>query len=351
MRTSLLLPIIIATTLTACSTSKPAEQEAESSGGADQQPVDPPQADQQQVDQQQVDQQQADERTDDVIDIAIDAEAIALEGERVVELADWEVPEEHLPEERFGLYITPLGEAVGKAVERQILKAKNPNFTPVAEFRTSALTPYELLAQTMYTAGSNKVSRFVVRVDRKVGHATQPNKADEEATPTTKLPSTADPQPKEPLDLTIVVVDKGFRIAATGAILAPIEGCPKVGPTICLQDPSADVMKLIGQARQARNAGKIAEADEHLAEAMALYDFRRLYNLLADLGQKYPSTSVFRLSADADMPMAIVDHVRQIARSELPKDSYADNEAFQQALDKTPANDELFADPVFSIVR
>jgi hypothetical protein len=341
MRTSLLLPIIIATTLTACSTSKPAEQTAESSG----------EADQQQVEQQQVDQQQVDKRTDDVIDIAIDAEGIELEGERVVELADWEVPEEHLPEERFGLYITPLGDALGTAVDRQILKAKRPDFTPVAEFRTSALAPYELLAQTMYTAGSNKISRFVVRVDRKVGHATQPNEANEEAIPTTKLPSTADPQPKEPLDLTIVVVDKGFRIAATGAVLAPIEGCPKVGPTICLQDPNADVMKLISQARQARDAGKIAEADEHLDEAVALYDFRRLYNLVATLGEKYPSTSDFKLSADPDMPMAIVDRVRQIARSELPQKTYAEDAAFHKALDETPANDKLFADPVFAIVR
>src|SRR5699024_6788058 len=66
--------------------------------------------------------------------------------------------------------------------------------------------------------------------------------------PSSTPPETPD---EEPLNLTVAVNAKGFRIAAKSAQLPAQDGCPTTGPTICLAKQEVDVAAKFQAARSA----------------------------------------------------------------------------------------------------
>ena len=82
-------------------------------------------------------------------------------------------------------------------------------------------------------------------------------------------PSDAPPPVDEPLNLTVAVSSKGFRLAATGAVLPEMAGCPVPGPTICLEDQSVDVAAKLDKARSAFASDQNVQGQEELRSAMA----------------------------------------------------------------------------------
>lgn len=167
-------------------------------------------------------------------------------------------------------------------------------------------------------------------------------------------PSQEQPDPEEqPLNLTIAVNPKGFRIAATGATLPELQGCPTPGPTICLEDQDADVAERFDRARELFQKGQTDEGEKALDEALSAYNFPELYNQLVKIKKEYPDETVVNLSADPDVPYAAIVRVMDVARYKLKKDSYDKNSEFWSADYEKKGNEyvDLFSDPVLAIAQ
>ncbi len=166
-------------------------------------------------------------------------------------------------------------------------------------------------------------------------------------------PSDTPPPDEPPLNLTVGVSDKGFRLAATGAVLPEMAGCPVPGPTICLEDQKVDVAAEVDRARKAFASGDQAGGEEALKRAMAAYNWKELYNQLARIKGQYKEETIINLSADPDIPYAFIVRVMDVARFKLEKDSYSKSSEFWAAqYAKGPKTyEELFPDPVLSVVQ
>lgn len=162
-----------------------------------------------------------------------------------------------------------------------------------------------------------------------------------------------EPPDEKPLNLTVAINAKGFRIAATGATLEPQDGCPVPGPTICLEDKDADVSSKFEQARKAFSAGNASKGENLIQEALSAYDFRALYNKLAEIKKKYPDETIINLSADADLPYAVVVRTMDVARYKLKKEKYSKTSEFWGAKYAKSGKkyEELFSDPVLAVVQ
>lgn len=165
---------------------------------------------------------------------------------------------------------------------------------------------------------------------------------------------------KKPLNLTVAVGDKGFRIGATGAILPPQGSCSKPGPTLCLADDSIDVEAKIEEARKAYEKGgreATRQGNKILQKAMQAYDWMGLYNKLMEIKKKYPDETVVKVSADPDIPYAFVVRVMDVVRYKLPEESYDNRKQFWSAEPKTQVKGDkkvakkLFSDPILAIAK
>ncbi len=167
-------------------------------------------------------------------------------------------------------------------------------------------------------------------------------------------PSEEQPEKEEePLNLTIAINEKGFRIAAKAATLPEMEGCPRPGPTICLENQDVDVTSKFDAARKAFANGNAEAGGKALDEGLSAYNFRELYNRLAKIKKEYPEETIVNLSADSDIPYAVLVRVMDVARYKLEKDSYSETSAFWEAeyARKGENYTELFNDPVLSVVQ
>lgn len=171
-------------------------------------------------------------------------------------------------------------------------------------------------------------------------------------------PSSDTPPPEtdeEPLNLTVAVNAKGFRIAAKSAQLPEMDGCPKPGPTICLAKQEVDVATKFEDARAAyeRASGEDEAAQAVLAEGVAAYNYRELYNTLVKVKKQYPDESVVNLTADSGIPYVVLVQVMDAVRYIRDQDSYSDDSAFFAAEAKVEGDTpvDLFSDPVLSVVQ
>jgi biopolymer transport protein ExbD len=167
-------------------------------------------------------------------------------------------------------------------------------------------------------------------------------------------PSEEQPDPdEEPLNLTIAVNPKGFRIAATGATLPELQGCPTPGPTICLEKQDADVADQFDRARELFRKGQTADGEKALNKALSAYNWPELYNQLVKIKNEYPEETVVNLSADPDVPYAAMVRVMDVARYRLKKDEYEESSKFWSADYKKKGNNyvKLFSDPVLAIAQ
>lgn len=166
-------------------------------------------------------------------------------------------------------------------------------------------------------------------------------------------PSDTPPPEEEPLNLTVAVSAKGFRLAATGAVLPEQPGCPVPGPTICLEDQNVDVAAKYDEARKQISAGSVPQGEAELSNAMAAYNWKELYNQLVRIKTKYKDETIINISADPDVPYAAIVRVMDVARFQLEKDSYSKSSDFWSAQYKKEGQNyaELFPDPVLSVAQ
>lgn len=166
-------------------------------------------------------------------------------------------------------------------------------------------------------------------------------------------PSDTPPPEEEPLNLTVAVSAKGFRLAATGAVLPEKPGCPVPGPTVCLEDQSVDVAAKYDKARKLMSGGNVQGGESELSSAMAAYNWKELYNQLARIKGQYKDETIINISADPDVPYAVIVRVMDVARFKLEKDSYSKSSDFWSAQYKKEGQGfaELFPDPVLSVAQ
>lgn len=158
---------------------------------------------------------------------------------------------------------------------------------------------------------------------------------------------------EEPLNLTIAINAKGFRIAARSAQLDPMDGCPAPGPTICLAKPEINVAAKFDTARDQLQKGQDEAGEQALGEGVTAYNFRELYNTLVKVKKQYPDETVVNLTADASIPFVVLVQVMDAVRYVREKDSYATSAEFFEAEPKVEENAPvaLFSDPVLSVVN
>ena len=166
-------------------------------------------------------------------------------------------------------------------------------------------------------------------------------------------PSDTPPPEEEPLNLTVAINEKGFRIAATGAVLPEMAGCPVPGPTICLEDKNAEVGAKFAKAREELSKGQLNQGEATMKQALAAYNWKELYNQLVRIKGQYKDETIINISADPDIPYAAVVRVIDVARFKLDKDSYSSSSDFWTASYAKGGTgyDELFADPVLSVAQ
>jgi biopolymer transport protein ExbD len=166
-------------------------------------------------------------------------------------------------------------------------------------------------------------------------------------------PSDTPPPEEEPLNLTVAVSAKGFRLAATGAVLPEQPGCPVPGPTICLEEQSVDVAAKYDKARKLISGGQVPQGEAELSAAMSAYNWKELYNQLVRIKNKYKDETIVNISADPDVPYAVIVRVMDVARFKLEKDSYSKASDFWASSYKKEGQGyaELFPDPVLSVAQ
>ncbi len=182
-------------------------------------------------------------------------------------------------------------------------------------------------------------------------------------------PVDPDPTPPEnpPLQLTIGISTSGFTIAATGAKLPPMTGCPEAGPTTVCAKKGSDVTALLGEMKSLReradatgNRDFIKQSDAKMTAAMESYDFRRLYNLLVGIKKEFPEETVVNVGADPDIPFEILiktmDTVRFKLESKSDKGDFSSDEDFSKSQYQESATGDspyapLFSDVVLAVIQ
>lgn len=166
-------------------------------------------------------------------------------------------------------------------------------------------------------------------------------------------PSDTPPPEEEPLNLSVAVNDKGFRIAATGAVLPEMPGCPVPGPTVCLDEQGVDVASQYDKARKMMSSGDVQGGEAEMEKALAAYNWKELYNQLVRIKGQYKDETIINISADPDVPYAAIVRVMDVARFKLDKDSYGKSSEFWSAQYAKGGTgyEELFPDPVLSVVQ
>lgn len=169
-------------------------------------------------------------------------------------------------------------------------------------------------------------------------------------------PSDKPPENDEPaLNLTVAVSAKGFQLAATGAVLPELAGCPVPGPTICLEKQSVDPPAKFANARRQMASGDLKAGERELEEGLGAYNWRELYNQLSAIKARYKDETTVQISADPDVPYAAIVRVMDMARFKLEKDSYGTASDFWAASNKAGTGDamyeELFPDPILALAQ
>jgi biopolymer transport protein ExbD len=162
------------------------------------------------------------------------------------------------------------------------------------------------------------------------------------------------PEETEQLELTVATSLSGFDISTGSATLAPVEGCPNEGPTVCLVEPGSDVGNQIERVERALERGDMEEVEKRLDELVAAYDFAGLYSELRRLKDDNPDETTVRLTASPEIPYELLIRVMDAVRFKLDEDQYASNEKFWRHLARVEEGsppEKLFSQPIMAVAQ
>lgn len=160
--------------------------------------------------------------------------------------------------------------------------------------------------------------------------------------------STTEP-PEERERIGLAIGASGARVTVGKAVMEPIDGCDPEGPTVCLDEDAGDVRKIFGEIRDAAREGDDRRVQTLVDEAMQSYDFRSIYNVLAEVKEQHPDEERLVITADPDVPYAVLVRAMDIARYRLEKERYSDDSTFWAAAEQRKK--PMFMDAVFAIAQ
>ena len=184
-------------------------------------------------------------------------------------------------------------------------------------------------------------------------------------------PADEQPNPDEEkkLNLTIGVSVSGFSLLTSDGKLSPLSGCDNPDVAICTKK-GKDVAAILSEVKALRgkydsapndaNRVFIQQSDDKLQEAIEAYDWRRLYNTLIEMKQKFPDEKLVNLTASPNVPFEMIvktmDTVRYKLESPNENGTFDTDEKFQLATYKeTSAGDapyaELFSDVALAVAN
>lgn len=224
------------------------------------------------------------------------------------------------------------------------IKASEADLLPVMGLMV-VLIPMLLMMTVFVTLGVINVSA------PKIGIGSSKEMADDE---------------KKPLNLTIGVSDKGFTIAATGAVLPGEEikegeeaaAEARQGPTIptvitgTCDGPGVEPKKRCGEGNVCPNQcgdGNICTGHKCLT-----WGYLALYNRLVEIKEAYPNEGVVNLGADDSVHYGTIIATMDAARRRREKDRYTKHDEFEKAPFKKDSDEKvisLFGDVVLAVIQ
>ena len=106
--------------------------------------------------------------------------------------------------------------------------------------------------------------------------------------------------------------------------------------------------------QEARAAGDREAEEDALARLSEQYRWATLYGEMTAVKKKYPETTTLHLTADSELPYALVVRAMDAVRFQLPTESYSSNHDFWAAniaANRSGRSTPLFSDPVLAIAR
>lgn len=164
---------------------------------------------------------------------------------------------------------------------------------------------------------------------------------------TPDAPDGEPPEERERIGLAIGA--SGARVTVGKQVLEPIEGCPSDGPTVCMDDGGQDVREIFAQIREAAHEGDGERVQTLVDQAIQSYDFRSVYNVLSEVKDEHPNEERLVITADPDVPYAVLVRAMDIARYRLEKQRYTDDSQFWAAAEQRKK--PMFMDAVFAIAQ
>ncbi|QDG51095.1 AgmX/PglI C-terminal domain-containing protein [Persicimonas caeni] len=144
------------------------------------------------------------------------------------------------------------------------------------------------------------------------------------------LPKTHPKTGKELFTMTAALSAEGIDLITPKGRLPSLDGCPKDGPTLCLEKGDIDVADELAKARERQEAGELQASQDHVDRALSAYDWTGLYAKLTEVKGYYPKASVIGFRPTDDIvPVAVLVHAMDVARFKRKKDGSECAEAFE----------------------
>ena len=93
-------------------------------------------------------------------------------------------------------------------------------------------------------------------------------------------------------------------------VIAPVEGCPEDGPTVCLEASDPGMEARLSAYAEAEASGETAAVREAASSVSAAYAYHRLYRVLFDLYDRHVEDERYRtpirLSVDGALPFEVL---------------------------------------------
>lgn len=133
-------------------------------------------------------------------------------------------------------------------------------------------------------------------------------------------PEQEEPEKKEeePLNLTVTITDKGYTIAASGAVLGPDgqEAGADAGPTIPLAQKTVSCAKYVDTVppprKKNRGSGECTEGSQ--TKGFEVYDNEKLADKLIEIHEAFPDERRIIIAAEPDVEYEAITDVMDASR-------------------------------------
>lgn len=143
--------------------------------------------------------------------------------------------------------------------------------------------------------------------------------------------------------VTLAIVGAGFTLSSRDGELDQIP-----------VDDEDEFNALMNELTNARSSGDRTAEEQVLDKLTHRYSWGKLYRTMLDARERYPDAKALHITADPDIPYAMIVKVMDAVRVELPSDGFESDAQFWAASKEAngaPHASRLFADPILNVAR